>query len=304
VSDPRIPYGTSRKAQWSKWADDKLRRRDRIVQVTGYKGGNGTQGKLLVPAASGRRGAGAAVATFKLRLTEDDYLVVREWDGTKEWSELTTAEQNEYSSESDYNTQHPYKGLGETDVYVLKPEDLRCGPWRKAWSEMSTTEQTNSGYANEAAYISGVGISYQSWGLSGSTPAFINYYKMFSPDRSEPIMLYGTTVSGSHNKWREESSLYNAGSDLYRRRLSVIRHVYATGGVIERQRVIPVWLKGMVIHAAELENPVTIPAKDAVAAVAEDGTVTGEDEIPARAAIPERTVTHLAVGLTSRWARV
>jgi hypothetical protein len=283
VSDPRIPYGTSRKAQWSKWADDKLRRRDRIVQVTGYKGGNGTQGKLLVPAASGRRGAGAAVATFKLRLTEDDYLVCREWDGT---------------------TSGDYEGLGSDDVYVLKPEDLRCGATRKTWSEMSSTEQSDSGYANEAAYITGIGTIFRSWGTSGGSPVFINYYKMFSIDRSEPFMDYGTTVEGSNNKWHEESDEYNSGEDLYHRRLSVIRHVYATGGVIERQRVIPVWLKGMVIHAAELENPVTIPAKDAVAAVAEDGTVTGEDEIPARAAIPERTVTHLAVGLTSRWARV
>jgi hypothetical protein len=283
MSDPRIPSGKSNRARWVKWADDKLRRQDRLVQVTGYKGGNTTQGKLLVPAASGGRGSGAAIARFKLRLTEDDYLICREWDGT---------------------TGGNYQGLGSDDIYVLKPEDLRCGPTRKAWSEMSAAEQSAGGWANEAAYIIAVGTSYQSWGTSGGSPAFINYYEMFSIDRSEPFMLYGTTVEDSHNKWREESSLYDSGEDLYHRRLSVIRHVYATGGVIERQRVAPLWLKGDVIFAAELEEPITIPAKAAVAAVAEDGSITGEDEIPARDAIPERQVTHIAYGLTSRWVRI
>jgi hypothetical protein len=281
VNDPRIPQGSSNRAQWTRWADDKLRRRERLVQATGHKGGNTTHGKVVVPASSGGRGAGASVTTYKLRLTEDDYLVCREWDGT---------------------TSGDYEGTGADDVYILKPKDLRCGPTRKAWSEMSVAEKAP--YANEAAYIVAVGTSFQSWGTSGGSPVFITYYKMFSIDRSEPFMDYGSTVADTHNKWREESDDYNAGEDLYHRRLSVVRHVYATGGVIERQRVIPVWLKGDVIYAAELEDSITVPTKAAVVAVAEDAGITGEDEIPARAEIPERTVTHLAVGLTSRWGRI
>jgi hypothetical protein len=265
---------------------------------------NGPHGSTVVPSKSSG-GGGASIQTFKLRITEGDYLVCQEWDGTKEWSEMATAERSAYANEAAYNAATPYKGLSAGDVYILKPEDLRCGPTRKAWSEMSTTEKTNGGWANEAAYITAVGISYQSWGTSGGSPVWVSYYKLFTIDRSEPFMEYGTTVSGSHNRWREESDLYNAGEDLYHRRLSVIRHVYAAGaGVIERQRVGPVWLKGTTIYAAELESPITIPAKSAVAAVAEDGTITGEDEIPARAEIPERQVTHIAVALTSRWLRI
>jgi hypothetical protein len=282
VSDlPRKPTGSSDEARFARWAHDKLSNQSELTRVTGHRVANTTQGPLIIPSGSSRRRGGAAVTTYKLRLVEDDYLVCREWDGT---------------------TSGDYEGLGVDDVYILKPEDLRCGPWRKAWSEMTAAEQ--SSYTNEADYITDEGESFESWGTSGGSPVWIDYYKLFSPDRSEPFMEYGTTVADTHNKWREESDSYNSGEDLYHRRLSVIRHVYATGGVIERQRVIPVWLKGMVIYAAELEDSITIPAKDAVVAIAEDGTVTGEDEIPARAAIPERTVTHLAVGLTSRWARV
>jgi hypothetical protein len=278
---PRKPSGNSPEARFVRWAHEKLANQSRLGIVTGQKVMNTTHGQVIVPASSGTRGAGASVTTYKLRLTEDDYLVCREWDGT---------------------TSGDYEGTGADDVYILKPQDLRCGPTRKAWSEMSTAER--SPYANEAAYIVAVGTSYQSWGTSGGSPVFIAYYKMFSIDRSEPFMDYGSTVADTHNKWREESDDYNAGEDLYHRRLSVIRHVYATGGVIERQRVIPVWLKGDVIYATELEDSITIPTKAAVVAVAEDAGITGEDEIPARAEIPERTVTHLALGLTSRWGRV
>lgn len=299
---PRRPSGKSSEARHAKWLHDQAAQRSRLGIVTGQKVMNTTQGMVVVPTGGGR-GNSAAIVTLKLRLTEDDYLVCRDWDGTKEWSELTTAEQNEYTSEADYNNQHPYKGLGETDVYVLKPEDLRCGPWRKTWSELTAAEKSAGGWANEAAYIAAIGIAYQSWGSSGGSPAWITYRDTFSIDRSEPYMEYGSTVSGTHNKWREESSDYNAGNDLYHRRLSVIKTVTADG-VSEQQRVIPFWEKGMVIDAIELEQSVTIPAKDAVVAVAEDGTVTGEDEIPARAAIPARIVSYRAVGLTHRWARI
>jgi hypothetical protein len=278
---PRKPSGNSPEARHVRWMHETLARGSRLSIVAGQKVMNTTHGKAIVPRASSGNGAGASVTTYKLRLTEDDYLVCREWDGT---------------------TSGDYEGTGADDVYILKPQDLRCGPTRKAWSEMSVAEKAP--YANEAAYIVAVGTSYQSWGTSGGSPVFISYYKMFSIDRSEPFMLYGSTVADTHNKWREESGDYNAGEDLYHRRLSVIRHVYATGGVIERQRVIPVWLKGDVIYAAELEDSITIPTKAAVVAVAEDAGITGEDEIPARAEIPERTVTHLANGLTSRWVRI
>jgi hypothetical protein len=279
---PRKPTGRSDEARFARWAHDKIANQSQLGRVSGHRVMNTTQGKVIVPSGTGRRSSGAAVATYKLRLTEDDYLVCREWDETDSGD---------------------YEGLGSDDVYILKPEDLRCGPTRKAWSEMTVAEKAP--YANEAAYITAVGTSYQSWGTSGGSPVFINYYKIFTIDRSEPFMEYGATVEDSHNKWREESSLYNSGEDLYHRRLSVIRHVYAAGaGVIERQRVGPVWLKGMVIRALELENPITIPAKSAVAAVAEDGTITGEDEIPARAAIPERQVTHITYELEGRWLRI
>lgn len=285
-----------------RWVWDSLFTLVRVQEVQGTAASRTTRGTYIIPVEGGKS-VPIGVATFKLRLTEDDYLVCREWDGTKEWSELTTAEQNEYANEAAYNAEHKYKGLGSSDVCVMKPEDLRCGPWRKSWSELTAAEKTAGGWANEAAYIAAVGTSYQSWGTSGGSPAFITYRKMFSIDRSEPFMLYGTTVEDSHNKWREESDLYDAGADLYHRRLSVIRTVTADG-ISEQQRVIPFWEKGMVIHALKLAKPVTIPAKSAVVAIAEDGTVTGEDEIPARAAIPERTVSYLAVGLTSRWARI
>jgi hypothetical protein len=283
VSDtPRKPSGNSPEARHARWVHDNLAQRSRLGIVTGQKVMNTTHGKIVVPKANSSNGTGAAAGTYKLRLTEDDYLVCREWDETDSGD---------------------YEGLGSDDVYILKPEDLRCGPTRKAWSEMTVAEKAP--YTNEADYITTEGIEYESWGTSGGSPVWISYYKLFTIDRSEPFMEYGATVEDSHNKWREESDLYNAGEDLYHRRLSVIRHVYAAGGgVIERQRVGPVWLKGTTIYAAELESPITIPVKSAVAAVAEDGTITGEDEIPARAEIPERQVTHIAVALTSRWLRI
>jgi hypothetical protein len=200
---PRKPSGESAEARYAKHLYDRVENEARLGQVSGQRTQNTTGGKMVVPSRARGGGGSSSVQTLKLRFVEDDYLVCREWDGTT---------------------------IGTEDIYVLKPEKLKCS------------------IADSPAWIAGT-----------PDPTFGTQTYTYAQDSSEPYMEYGETVPDSDpasNEWGETSDLYDGGELLANLRLNTVRTV-TNDGNLEDQRVIPLWMKGDIIYAAELEDSST-----------------------------------------------
>lgn len=144
--------------------------------------------------------------------------------------------------------------IGSDDFYVAKPDGLICSR-----------------------------ASFQGWGTG---PAFTTYTCAYALDTSEPYMEYGTTVSGSSpavNEWGEEETSFDSGELHYQLRLNSVRTVTADG-ILENQRVIPVWLKGDIIYGLELDTPLTTTT----------GLITDEG----------LSIDYVMIGDGRQWARI
>jgi hypothetical protein len=143
--------------------------------------------------------------------------------------------------EDDYLVCRSYDNgvMGTEDVYVLKPAPLWC----------SVTD-------------------FKSWGFglypgedpeTPDHPIFVDYFCEYAADASEPFMEHGPEAEGEEGEedpfdiWGEPLSAYAIGGPNYHKRLNVVRTVNA-GGVEEQQRAIPLWRKGEIIHADEIDG--------------------------------------------------
>jgi hypothetical protein len=190
------PSGNSAGANFQKAVYDNIVNESKLVFADGQEMGNTIQGRTVIAGGGGRAKKGSEVLTFKIRFVEEDYLVCRECDPDG-------------------------LNLGSTDVYVAKPELLKC--------------------------------SYEDRVSWGTGPAFTSNTFTYAPDDSEPYMEFGVDVGGGLNFWGESESDYDPGGVLYQLKMNVIRTVEADG-IEEDQRVIPVWVNGEIIHAIEFDG--------------------------------------------------
>jgi hypothetical protein len=111
--------------------------------------------------------------------------------------------------------------IGTSDVLIAKPQELRCS------LESSDTYQINTGTLD---------------------PEFVAIEYTYEDDEEEPAMVLGDggTFSG------EVSADYEEGGDLFDFRLNTIRTA-TIGENSEDQQVVPIYLKGDVIFAAETD---------------------------------------------------
>jgi hypothetical protein len=217
---PRKPGGNTARAAYLRAQHDILREK-RLNHVTGQRVFNTTSGQHVLPVRQRSTSTGATVTQFVVRVAEFNYLVCRE----VEFEFLSIGKVKPSS-------------IGTDDIYVLKPWPLQCAvATLSAWASGLTWDEQTITYARDASEPYMVFTSAINW-----------------PDADiRPDLTEQQTEEG-WNEFNETSDSYGAGEDNFEIRHNVVRTV-TQDGISENQRVIPIWRKGDIIEAVELETP-------------------------------------------------
>jgi hypothetical protein len=217
---PRVPSGNGNQAKFQQWLYNQQTRESRVGHVSGTRVINSTSGKLIVPSRSRGGGSGASVFTFILLYAEANHLVCRD-----------------VTLETLGSGKVKVSTIGSTDIYVAKPPELRC---------FDTTLPGWAGLAWDSMVITHA--------FDTSEPYMVFTSAIVFPDADTRPALTTEQTDEGWNEWNEAADDYGGGGSRNSLRLNYIRTV-TLDGVTENQRVIPVWRKGELIYAQELETP-------------------------------------------------
>jgi hypothetical protein len=217
---PRRPSGNTARVNYLRQIQSIVSEK-RLNSVAGQRVHNTTSGQHVLPSRQRSGGGSITVAQFVVRVAEFNHLVCREVE-----LEYLASGKKKPSS------------IGTTDIYVAKPWALQCAVESvPAWASGLTWDAQTITYARDDSEPYMVFTSAINW-----------------PDADILPDLTEEQASEGWNEFNETADSYGAGQANFEIRQSVVRTV-TQDGISETQRVIPVWKKGNIIDAVELETP-------------------------------------------------